>query len=83
MSSRAMKVYKGAVQKTSDAMSWAKEQVDRDRRQTADYKARQSAKSRPAESSPSRTPPTEPTPFRAARKLKHKSAEAIREIEGG
>ena len=79
MPSRAMKVYKGAVQKTSDAMSWVGEQVARDRRQTAEYKARQ-APAKPA--AEKRTPQLEPTAMRAARKLKHKSAEAIREIEG-
>lgn len=80
MASRAAKVYRGAVDKTSRAMEWVGDQVKRDRAQTAAYKARQAESApKPAEK---RTPQMEPTAFRAARKLKHKSAEAIREIEG-
>jgi hypothetical protein len=82
MTSRAVKAYRGAVDKTSRAMEWAGDQVKRDRAQTAAYKARQ-AESAPKAKAESRTPNYEPVAVQGVRKLKHKSAEAIRAIEEG
>ena len=89
MSSRSMKEkvmapYRKAVQVTSDAMTFVGDAVKQDRAQTAAYKASQAAKAAQKaapKAAPTRTPNYEPVAVQGVRKLRNKSAEAIRDIE--